>query len=52
MRFLEVQTDKAHLATTAEILVNLSGEGIPAYHKTVMLDNGQFIVAGLDECMQ
>jgi len=47
-RFLEEQTDEQHPATIADILEYLSGIGITAHRRTVMLDIEQLIESGLD----
>ena len=47
-RFLEEQTDEEHPATVANILAYLSGIGIVAHHRTVMLDIEQLIEIGVD----
>jgi len=47
-RFLEEQTDEDHPATIADILAYLSGIGIAAHSRTVMLDIEQLMEIGID----
>ena len=47
-RFLDEQTDEAHPATVTDILSYLTGMGITAHRRTVMLDIEQLVEVGED----